>query len=247
MVLPRHQLIRPVKPRDDLFSIVTMTLHHFPAANTPRSDTAVTPAMMNIVGEKFFPARCRPRTLSYCPTMDLVAAVTTLDLPGEDQRAEEKLSVWRLNGEQVFAWNAPARLGIPFVKWKTDGRLIALGTSDGVIRLLNVMNGGKTVHCLTPSPGEAMGRSGLSCLAWTVNFGDVKGMNGLVGEEGDGSVLDDLLSLGAGKGALGKMNADLPRELACGIDVETSIPKLSLLPSGTGAGGGWGFGGAGGE
>jgi anaphase-promoting complex subunit 4 len=224
-----------------------MTLQHFPAANTPRSDTAVTPAMMNIVGEKFLPARCRPRTLSYCPTMDLVAAVTTLDLPGEDKRAEEKLSVWRLNGEQVFAWDAPAGLEIPFVKWKMDGRLIALGTSDGVIRLLNVMNGGKIVHCLTPSPAEAIARPGLSCVAWSVNFGDMKGLTGLVGEEGEGFALDDLLSLGTGKDAREKMKADLPRELACGIDVESSIPKLSLLPPGTGAGGGWGFGGAGGE
>ncbi len=224
-----------------------MASQNSPAADTPRTDIAMTSPMLNIVGEKFLPSRCRPGTLSYCPTMDLVAVVTMQDLPGDERRTEEKLSVWRLNGQQVFGWDAPTGLGIPLVRWKRDGRLIALGTSDGVVRLLNVMNGGKMVHCLTPLPLEATAPAGLSYLAWAVNFGDVEGLQGLLREQGKESPLDELLSLGAGQDAMAKMKADLPRELACGIDVETSIPKLSLLPPGTGTGGGWGFGGAGGE
>jgi Anaphase-promoting complex subunit 4 WD40 domain len=184
--------------------------------------------------------------MAYCPTMDLVAVVTILDLPGDDETTEEKLSVWRLNGQHVFGWDAPAGASIPFVRWKMDGRLIALGTNDGMIRLLNVMNGGKMVHCLTPRPAEDIFRPGLSCLAWAVNFGDVKGIWDLLREEGKALALDDLLSLGAGKDGMTRMKADLPRELTCGIDVEASIPKLSTLPPGTGVGG-WGFGGAGGE
>lgn len=179
--------------------------------------------------------------------MDLVAVVTVLDLPGFDGRTEEKLSVWRLNGQQVFGWSAPTGLQILVVRWRVDGRLIALGTSDGFVRLLNVMNGGKMVHCLAPSPGEATVRCGLSCLAWGVNFEDVISLKGLLGEEGKGWMLDELLSLGAGTDALAKMKAELPRELACGIDVETSIPKLSPLPPGSGIGGAGSFGGAGGE
>lgn len=174
--------------------------------------------------------------------MDLVAVVTVVDLPGDNEKREEKLSVWRLNGQQVFGWDAPAGLGIPFVRWKMDGRFIALGTSDGVVRLLNVMNAGKVVHCLAPSCGDAANPSGLSCLAWAVNFGDAKG---LLGKETKDLAIDELLSLGAGKDAMTKIKADLPRELACGIDVETSIPELSLLPPGTGAGGGWGINGSG--
>ena len=204
-------------------------------------------AILNVVGERFLPSKCRPSTLSYCPTMDLVAVVTAQDLPGDGGRTEEKLSVWRLNGQQVFGWDAPSGIGIPFVKWKTDGRLIALGTSDGVVRLLSVMNGGKMVHCLAPVPVESLGQSKLCCLAWGVNFGDVKSMKILLGELGKDLTLDDLLSLRGGKDGLSEVKADLPRELACGVDVETSIPKLSTLPPGTGAGGGWGFGGAGGE
>jgi anaphase-promoting complex subunit 4 len=179
--------------------------------------------------------------------MDLVAVVTILDLPGDGGQTEEKLSVWRLNGQQVFGWDAPSGLGILFVRWKTDGRLIALGTSDGMVRLLNVMNNGKIVHCLAPTPAESTGHSKLCCLAWGVNFGDVKSMKSLLGRAGNNVTLDELLSLGGGKDSIARVKADLPRELACGIDIETSIPKLSTLPPGTGAGGGWGFGGANGE
>ncbi len=179
--------------------------------------------------------------------MDLVAVVTVLDLSGDGERVEERLSVWRLNGQQVFGWDAPSGSGIPFVRWKTDGRLIALGTSDGVIRLLNVMNGGKMVHCLAPLPADPTAQPKVSCLAWEVNFGDVKSVQSLLGRERGDLTLDDLLSLGGGKDGLARMKADLPKELACGIDVETSVPKLSTLPPGTGAGGGWGFGGASGE
>lgn len=206
--------------------------------------------MLNIVGEKFLPSSCRRGTLSYCPTMDLVAIVTVLDIPGlpghdGDGRTAEKLSVWRLNGQQVFAWDAPAGLGIMSLRWKGDGRLIAVGTTDGAIRLCNVMSGGKVVHSMR-APAIA---SALSCLSWAVNFGDVKGLKGLLGGVGKRLTLDELLSLGTGKDAMARMKADFPRELACGIDVETSIPKLSLLPPGTGGGGGggWGYGGGGGE
>ncbi len=74
------------------------------------------------------------------------------------------------------------------------------------------------------------------------NFGDVKGMKDLLEEEAEGLALDDLFSLDFGKKAMRKIKADLPRGLACGVDVETSIPKLSALPPGTGAAGSWGFG-----
>ena len=219
-----------------------MTSQQPAAVDIPSSDRDLTPPMLNLVGEKFLASRCRPGTLSYCPTMDLVAVVTIIELPGDGGRTEEKLSVWRLNGQQVFGWDAATGLEIPFVKWKMDGRLIALGTSDGVVRLLNVMDAGKMVHYLSLQSMEATPRRGLSCLAWTVNFGDVKGISGSLGGAAKGPGLDDLLSLGAGKEAMENMKANLPRELACGIDVETSIPKLSTLPPGTGAGGGLGFG-----
>lgn len=44
------------------------------------------------VGEKTLPAKCKPQTVAYCPTMDLIALATE----------DEELRVFRLNGQRVF-------------------------------------------------------------------------------------------------------------------------------------------------
>lgn len=44
------------------------------------------------VGEKSLPAKCKPNTLAYCPSMDLIAVATE----------DEELRVFRLNGQRVF-------------------------------------------------------------------------------------------------------------------------------------------------
>lgn len=44
------------------------------------------------VGERTLPAKCKPSTLAYCPTMDLIAVATD----------DEELRVFRLNGQRVF-------------------------------------------------------------------------------------------------------------------------------------------------
>lgn len=44
------------------------------------------------VGEKSLPAKCKPGSLTYCPTMDLIAVVTK----------DDELCVFRLNGQKVF-------------------------------------------------------------------------------------------------------------------------------------------------
>lgn len=44
------------------------------------------------VGEKSLPAKCKPSTLAYCPSMDLIALATE----------DEELRVFRLNGQRVF-------------------------------------------------------------------------------------------------------------------------------------------------
>ena len=44
------------------------------------------------MAEKLLPAKCKPRTLAYCPTMDLIALATV----------DDEVRVFRLNGQQVF-------------------------------------------------------------------------------------------------------------------------------------------------
>lgn len=64
---------------------------------SPASPSAIAaeekePATLNSVAEKDLAARCKPRTIAYCPNMDLVAVVTE----------DEQVNVYRLNGQRVF-------------------------------------------------------------------------------------------------------------------------------------------------
>lgn len=72
------------------------------------------------VGEKSLPAKCKPSTLAYCPTMDLIALATE----------DEELRVFRLNGQRVFggSFGGDPYLGedeedgeVRAVAWKGNG------------------------------------------------------------------------------------------------------------------------------
>ena len=82
------------------------------------------------VAEKILPAKCKPQTLAYCPTMDLIA------LAADDKQ----LHVFRLNGQRVFGGSFAGEEYLDegagggegeekeekdvmrAVKWKNDGR-----------------------------------------------------------------------------------------------------------------------------
>ena len=86
---------------------------------------------LSLVAEKSLPAKCKTHMVAYCPTMDLIALVST---------ADEELSVYRLNGQRVFGGSFG---GDPYylldesdgdgedrnvgkicgMKWKNNGRL----------------------------------------------------------------------------------------------------------------------------
>lgn len=72
------------------------------------------------VGEKLLPAKCKPGTLTYCPTMDLIALVTE----------DDELHVFRLNGQKVVGGSFK---GDPYLD-EDDGR--------GEIRALRWKNNG---------------------------------------------------------------------------------------------------------
>lgn len=125
------------------------------------------------VGEKSLPAKCKPRTLGYCPSMDLIALATD----------DDELRVFRLNGQRVFggsfkgdpylgedeadgevralAWKANgkyqdtslrlSKLLMSVVLYEKEclttslGRLLALACGDGSVRIISAYSG-KTVH-----------------------------------------------------------------------------------------------------
>ena len=78
-----------------------------------------SPFSLVSVAEKKLAAKCRLHTLTYCPTMDLVALATE----------DEQVHVFRLNGQRVFGGsygNLPeATQGdvVRGLKWKENGEL----------------------------------------------------------------------------------------------------------------------------
>lgn len=215
--------------------------------------------------------------LKYCPSMDLVAVFPQITPSEELVKANEKakatqsedyyeeeieipVDVYRLNGQKVFTIMIESTndtVHIVDLAWRADGVMIAIVTSDNVVRLVNSFSG-KIVHthsCITmpltvqrkpdvtKSPNskrKSTARDGGSlkrrCMPTVVNYSthfvDAKKVNdGLAtAKEERGVALDDLLNLNADVESLLKVKADLPRQLAS-IDIEQYLPKLATLPA----------------
>lgn len=105
--------------------------------------------------------------------------------------------------------------------WST-GQLIAVAWSDGTVRLIGAESN-KTVHQVTVSEEDTE----VTCLAWTSYSAASKSLGDILAEA------SPLWKSATGGGAKGKSAQllDLPRDLAA-IDIESSLPKLSVLPSG---------------
>lgn len=106
--------------------------------------------------------------------------------------------------------------------WPT-GQLIAIAWSDGTVRLIGAESN-KTVHQITVSEEED---TEVTCLAWTLYSAASKSLGDILAEA------SPLWKSATGGGTKGKSAQllDLPRDLAA-IDIESSLPKLSVLPSG---------------
>lgn len=74
------------------------------------------PVQLASVSEKHLSAKCRPDTLTYCPTMDLVALATE----------DEQVHAFRLNGQKVFGGLARGGdgLSVKALRWKGNGEII---------------------------------------------------------------------------------------------------------------------------
>ncbi len=98
------------------------------------------------------------------------------------------------------------------------GQFVAVGWSDGVVRLVGV-EGGKAVHAIRVEGGR------IGFVAWARN---------VVGESRQAAAAVGRTVLLDGERA-GDVAADLPRELTF-LEVETALPKLSPLPVSGGSG-----------
>ncbi|KAG2420972.1 hypothetical protein HFD88_000587 [Aspergillus terreus] len=182
------------------------------------------------VGEKSLPAKCKPGSLTYCPTMDLIAVVTK----------DDELCVFRLNGQKVFGGSFK---GDPYLDeddgggeirgltWKNNGHLLAVACADNTVRIISSYSGKTVHHYHAYQPEDESKPVKVTCLGWGVNFTDSRAVQRHLQDTSNQITLDELLSPDINPStAAAWFRADLPRELAL-LDVENSLPKLSTLPA----------------
>ncbi|KAI9675657.1 MAG: hypothetical protein M1817_001024 [Caeruleum heppii] len=164
--------------------------------------------------EKIVPQRILPDLFRYCPTMDLMGAVT------EDHR----IFIHRLNGQRVLgSGNSLGSSSVMQMCWKPDGRSLAVAWSDNVVRLINA-DSGRIAHQIEISARKGQN---ISCIGWGLNHTDKARAERKAAALG--KTLDDLLTQ-VNEAHAPRDVLDLPRDLVL-LDVEPCLPKLSILPS----------------
>jgi anaphase-promoting complex subunit 4 len=74
-------------------------------------------------------------------------------------------------------------------------------------------------------------KASICCLGWGLSFVDSSSIKAQLMGAKDDFTLDDVVSKGL-QGLFSDLPIDLPADLAA-TDIETSLPKLSLLPAGS--------------
>jgi anaphase-promoting complex subunit 4 len=76
------------------------------------------PLVLQILSEKALHQPADPNLITYCPSMDLVALVTT----------DQQVFIYRLNGQRVYgATQKAGKLRVESIRWKPNGSLIPSG------------------------------------------------------------------------------------------------------------------------
>ncbi|KAJ4373220.1 hypothetical protein N0V83_003513 [Neocucurbitaria cava] len=202
--------------------------------------------------EKILLHPIHPHLISYCPTMDLIALVTS----------EENLDVYRTNGQRAFGLKRKSEdVKVDALQWEFNGKSIAVSWSDGSTDLISAETGKVTHKDVTlpaPQPQEdSMVEEAplrVTCMGWGLNFIDVdavkrrtglkeKKANGAAATSTDGfgnpttedwdafkddTTLEDFLQRQPDFQAL-DIAPDLPDQLAM-MDMESLFPKLPAIP-----------------
>ncbi|KAK4650360.1 hypothetical protein QC762_706750 [Podospora pseudocomata] len=152
------------------------------------------------------------------PAIDLTATVSD-----GDNKESSTVYVWRANEQVVFKHAERSGAGVETVRWKEDGKFLAAGWGDGVVRLMGE-GGGRSVYCIRVGD-EGRGKR-IKFLGWGRN---------ITGNSRRRKRRRVEVETGVGKVGV----SDLPHELTF-LEVEGALPKLGPLPV---AGGGGGAGG----
>lgn len=184
---------------------------------------------LETLSEKGLHQAADPNLIAYCPSMDLVALTTT----------DQQVLIYRLNGQRVYGaaqkagqlkvesirwkpngWSPPFPISNPKTNHNPKGQLVAIAWSDGSVRLIGAESS-KIVHQFSTSEQG----SGITCMGW----GSTLTGKSSKSEKSD-ATWEELLG-GEEVRPGNKVPLDLPRDLAL-IDIERSLPKLSVLAAG---------------
>lgn len=189
--------------------------------------------------EKILLHPIHPHLTAYCPTMDLIAVVTT----------EENLDVYRINGQRAFGLKRKSEdLVVDAIQWEFNGKSIAVSWSDGKTDTVSSETGKVGLKDLDlpkeASRGrpEAISAGRVKCIGWSLNFIDIDTVKGKTkkstqgfdlstedwDENRDGVDIEDFLQRQPDMHAL-DCAPDLPDQLAV-MDTETLLPKLPAIP-----------------
>ncbi|VTT75823.1 unnamed protein product [Fusarium fujikuroi] len=150
-----------------------------------------------------------------CPTLDLSATWDPVD---------KNILVYRPPGQvvsKIHQVGAPGQKApdAQAVTWRSDGQFLAVGWSDGFVRLIGLENN-KAAHHI--KVGESPG-SNITHIGWASSSIAGKGSSAVSQALRDGLVGDSARN---GDG----LPLNLPRELTF-LEVDTALPKISPLPS----------------
>lgn len=189
---------------------------------------------LQLIAEKTLQHPANRELLAYCPSMELLAVGS----------ADQNILIYRLNGQRVYGAGQKVKgavLDVQKLVWKPNGmalmlvltrthadvfhsgQLLAIAWSDGTIRLLGAESN-KTVHQIVVSEG---GDADVTCISWSSYSTASESLESIL-SKADPRWKD---ATQGGMKEKGAQPLDLPRDLAS-IDIESSLPKLSVLPSG---------------
>ncbi|KAI1862462.1 hypothetical protein JX265_009176 [Neoarthrinium moseri] len=176
---------------------------------------------LELLSEAKLDPRPHAGLLTYNPSIELFARAA----------GSRTLEIWRSNGQTVAKNSQKGeRETVEALQWKADGEFLAVGWSDGIVRLMG-LESSKAVHQI---PVCDAAKAKITCIGWARNHAAKRpassrkpGTTALNDLSLDGLTLDEKRKK--------TTTLDLPRELAF-LEVETALPKLSPLPASGGSG-----------
>ncbi|KAI0022065.1 anaphase-promoting complex, cyclosome, subunit 4-domain-containing protein [Xylariomycetidae sp. FL0641] len=138
------------------------------------------------------------------------------------------LQIWRSNAQVVAKSSQRGeRESIEAVRWKADGQFLAVGWSDGIVRLMG-LESSKAVHQIAVcEPTTAK----ITHIGWAQNYA---GRRAKSSPNPSTMTWEQLASQGLVADG-NKSTLDLPRELTF-LEIDTALPKVSPLPASGGSG-----------